>query len=54
MLAVLASAADIARRMGYDVTRALNVCRELMFNRTYLAGNDLPRPYGHVFEDGII
>jgi len=54
MLAVLASSADIARRMGYDVTRGLDVCRELTFNRSYLLGHDLPRPYGHVFEDGII
>jgi hypothetical protein len=54
MLAVLASSAEIARRIGYDTPRALNVCRELTFNRSFLAGNELPRDYGHVFSDGII
>jgi hypothetical protein len=54
MLAVLTSSADIARRIGYDVTRGLNVCRELTFNRSYLLDHELPRPYGHVFQDGII
>ena len=54
MLAVLATSAEIARRIGYDAPRALNVCRELTFNRSFLAGNELPRPFGHVFSDGII
>ena len=54
MLAVIATSAEIARRLGYDPPRARNVCRELTFNRTFLAGNELPRDFGHVFSDGII